>query len=553
MRLGFLTLAIVSVLVILGGAQASPPANNWNISLHCFASVYNDSISYLGVNPGATDEYDPGIDMPEPPFPPTTYVALYFPHPEWGSPFGDNFNSDVRAPIPLGNSKTWEFQIQTTAAYTNVVVSWPYFATQASDSLVYTFIDVDGGSTEYDMRVTPFFLFASGGGTTTRHFQIRVTSTVDVPDIDVTPASFNVTVASGFSRLRRLIISNVGSAPLTYSITDDAAWLSESPTSGTVNPSRSDSIQVTFDATSLPPDTYSATITVSSNDPDEPEVLVPVTLVVLQQIDLVLIDPPAYGICGEYVRWYSLFINNGDTTVTFDYWYLIDGPGPTWRKRFGSFTVGARDSVLDTTRVLVKQNTPRGEYVLTGKVGALGPPQVVYDEEEFSAVCLPQVDFAFVNPPATIPRGSVAHFPVQFVNNRSVGRTFDYWLDVYRGTVLVEQAYVGSYTIGVGQTIQDTTSLVIPPSTQVGPYRVAGRIGTIITPDTTVWDADSFNVRVVAERNAVSSGPQTERIAGSLGAVSFPTDRGQAADLEMRGGRSPALRTRLRDFPLSPA
>jgi uncharacterized delta-60 repeat protein len=529
------------------------PSDDWGLELDASAGNYQDTTSMLGVDPLAHDGYDQGIDLPEPPNPPGPYVVLYFPHPEWGSVLGPRFNSDVRAPLVPGASKTWAFEVQTNIASSAVLLTWPRFALQTPESLRYVLVDIDGGGTEYGLDTTETFSFISGPGTTVRHFELRVSSLAETPDIELSPGYFAVTVASGFSRLRRLIISNVGTAPLTYSITDDATWLSESPTAGTVNPSRSDSIQVTFDATSLPPDTYSATITVSSNDPDEPEVLVPVTLVVLQQIDLVLIDPPTYGICGEYVSWQSLFINNGDSTVHFDYWYLIDSPGPTWLKRFGSYTVTARDSVLDTTRVLVKQNTVRGLYVLTGRVGALGPPQVVYDEETFSGVCLPQVDFAFVNPPATVPRGSVAHFPVQFVNNRSVGRTFDYWLDVYRGTVLVEQAYVGSYTIGVGQTIQDTTSLVIPPSTQVGPYRVAGRIGTIITPDTTVWDADSFNVRVVAERNAVSSGPQTERIAGSLGAVSFPTDRGQAADLEMRGGRSPALRTRLRDFPLSPA
>ena len=55
-------------------------------------------------------------------------------------------------------------------------------------------------------------------------------------------------------------------------------WLQISPTSGTVVPSAYDDITVSFDASGLPAGTYLKNIDVASNDPLEPNVIIPVTL-----------------------------------------------------------------------------------------------------------------------------------------------------------------------------------------------------------------------------------------------------------------------------------
>ena len=59
-----------------------------------------------------------------------------------------------------------------------------------------------------------------------------------------------------------------------------SAWLSANPVSGTVIPGGSDAVSVTFNSGSLAVGTYLAHITVSSNDPVTPSVVVPVTLTV---------------------------------------------------------------------------------------------------------------------------------------------------------------------------------------------------------------------------------------------------------------------------------
>jgi hypothetical protein len=74
---------------------------------------------------------------------------------------------------------------------------------------------------------------------------------------------------------------------------EDSPWLDEEPKSGSVAPGGHDDITVTFDTTGLG-STYTADIIISSNDPDEPQVTVPVTLTVTTGVaPSVSIEPPS--------------------------------------------------------------------------------------------------------------------------------------------------------------------------------------------------------------------------------------------------------------------
>jgi hypothetical protein len=84
-----------------------------------------------------------------------------------------------------------------------------------------------------------------------------------------------------------------GSSPLYYDnlqLVDPAAsyctgsdgipWASASPTVGTTSPAADSLVSVTFDSTSLTTGIYTGTLCIDSNDPDEPEVTLPLTLAV---------------------------------------------------------------------------------------------------------------------------------------------------------------------------------------------------------------------------------------------------------------------------------
>jgi hypothetical protein len=64
----------------------------------------------------------------------------------------------------------------------------------------------------------------------------------------------------------------------------DFPWLSESPITGTVPPGNCQVVDVTFDATGMAPGDYFASLLIQSNDPEAPQVFVPVTMVVLEPV-----------------------------------------------------------------------------------------------------------------------------------------------------------------------------------------------------------------------------------------------------------------------------
>ncbi len=107
-------------------------------------------------------------------------------------------------------------------------------------------------------------------------------TTEPLPSITVSPLVLTATLNPGGTLDRALTIGNVGTADLTWSLAESPAraWLNESPITGTVPPSGSANVAVTFDATGLAVGTYTTTLQASSNDPVQPQVDVDVTLVV---------------------------------------------------------------------------------------------------------------------------------------------------------------------------------------------------------------------------------------------------------------------------------
>ena len=61
----------------------------------------------------------------------------------------------------------------------------------------------------------------------------------------------------------------------------DIPWLTEVPTNGVLMPSECVTVEVTFDSHSMAPGDYYGSLVIHSNDPDEPQITLPVTMTVL--------------------------------------------------------------------------------------------------------------------------------------------------------------------------------------------------------------------------------------------------------------------------------
>ncbi len=97
----------------------SPPP--WKVRLTAAVGSNVDAENYLGVSLAASDGFDGWYDLPKPPAPTGNYVQLYFPHPEYGLPTGNNITQDMRQDRSLADTAIhWYFEVNTNVSNTPV-------------------------------------------------------------------------------------------------------------------------------------------------------------------------------------------------------------------------------------------------------------------------------------------------------------------------------------------------------------------------------------------------------------------------------------------------
>ncbi len=132
----------------------------------------------------------------------------------------------------------------------------------------------------------------------------------DAPHMVVHPTEVNQTLPAGGLGSKTFKISNNGILDLTYEVTiaDGTNWLTLYPATGSVPGFSSKIVTLDFNAGTLPLGTYSTTLTVTSNDEDNPTETVTVTLNVMEAQDIkftIMYDdytfPTAISTDGMYV------------------------------------------------------------------------------------------------------------------------------------------------------------------------------------------------------------------------------------------------------------
>lgn len=126
--------------------------------------------------------------------------------------------------------------------------------------------------------------FGDGGGATPCPFVIEVvTATTPAPDPDIAllPMQIFEEAESGNETTSTLTIHNHGQQTLQADLSSSEAWLTLSQSNVTVNPNSQTELIINLDATELGTGTYLAQIDITTNDPDEPTVFIPVQFEVL--------------------------------------------------------------------------------------------------------------------------------------------------------------------------------------------------------------------------------------------------------------------------------
>ncbi len=182
-----------------------------------------------------------------------------------------------------------------TTATTGQVIPFTATVTAGSQPITYVWNFGDGSPERTDNPTAHTFVQAGSFTvvvTATNPCSVRnathtitVTGPTLVPDVTVSPATLEVSLQTGQTVTRTLMIQNTGSGALSWSLTEVPAvtWLTVTPTGGNIPPAGSVAAAVAFDATGVITGTYTTTLRLASNDPDENPVTIPVTLTVTAQ------------------------------------------------------------------------------------------------------------------------------------------------------------------------------------------------------------------------------------------------------------------------------
>ncbi len=245
------------------------------------------------------------------------------------------------------------------------------------------------GSTETETDVVTVTVNRTGMSYGNHYETITVTSNTNSKTIDIVMTIQNpnqpqlsvshITLDFGASETRMsLYITNTGTGMLTWSITDDKAWITADPQSGTTE-IETDEIVVTLDCLGHSPGTYTGTITVSSDGGNEN---ITVTMTVP--------DEPTLSITPT-----SLDFGSSETTLPFDVanagsgdltWSVTDNQewistSPTSGTNYGTVNVSvSRDglSVGDYSgTVTVSSNGGTDDVAVLMNVPADEPPSAI--------------------------------------------------------------------------------------------------------------------------------------------------------------------------------
>ncbi|MEO0083819.1 MAG: SBBP repeat-containing protein, partial [candidate division WOR-3 bacterium] len=177
--------------------------------------------------------------------------------------------------------------------------------------------------------------YSDGSGTSYDYATIKYVQTgvPSQPQISVTPSSFNLTLQQGQNKDTILRISNTGTANLSWSLTEvpSVTWLSENPTSGNIPASGQTNVTVSFNTSGLSPATYQCTLRITSNDPVNPTVNVPVALTVSSTPQpQISVTPSSFNLNlqqGQNKDTILRISNTGTANLT---WSLTEVPSVTW-------------------------------------------------------------------------------------------------------------------------------------------------------------------------------------------------------------------------------
>jgi len=169
------------------------------------------------------------------------------------------------------------------------------------------------------------------------------------PNIVVPRETIEEILLPGETSTQTLPVGNDGDLNLTFSIAETPLvdWLVVDPSAGELLPDESLTTTLTFDTGALPLGAYTATLEVSSNDPDEPLITLPVTMIICSPVgDTDFSWTPEAPLAGEVVTFTASV--TGSEPISY-FWEFSDGITSTAESPARTFAPGVYTVTLTTS------------------------------------------------------------------------------------------------------------------------------------------------------------------------------------------------------------
>jgi len=293
------------------------------------------------------------------------------------------------------------------------------------------------------------------------------------PSIWISPENFDFYIETNSTDDDILVVGNdVNSyGDLTFQISTDSSWLSANPTNGAVPIGESVNVTVTVNSTGLTQGVYHGNLIISTNDVNEPEITVPVTLNVVyaNDVGVLSINYPAGSIPPENYTINATIKNFGDrnqTNVTVNC-TIMEGILGTFL--YEDFSGGVPPSGWS------QEEAGEWDQSSTSNAGGTAPEARLYWYNING-------DYAYLDSPA-----------INTIGAPTLTLSFKHYISHYTSSFNC-RVYARASTSDVWT---DITPWSNPVSSDIGPETVTVDVTSFIGPETQIrfeFDGDAYNI-----------------------------------------------------------
>ncbi len=219
-----------------------------------------------------------------------------------------------------------------------------------------------------------FYIESTAGSNNSEVFfdNIQIIEKTDMPEIMVSVGAFEQTMGQDITATQNFNIQNIGTADLTFDLklklgSETPTWVSLNTQSGTILPSKTSNIELTFNSTNLEAGNYNTNLIILHNGENMDSIVLPIALTVEASATAPQISVSAESfeqtmLQDTVATYYFSISNNGNAELTFDIELKEGTTTPTWVTVNHQSGAVAADNAMDISLKFNSHNLDAGTY-----------------------------------------------------------------------------------------------------------------------------------------------------------------------------------------------